>query len=136
MQRQLDIAADVDKSFGPSRASQLSFHASNTSCLDRMIYPLKAVARVRIPSGQLGATQSKRCVCADQDRGLIPFGDLGGQPLNLDLGQEAGCLRPFAEHAPPLVGRAQPPHSPVATGVTLTADFVGEQPVPNSGSSA
>jgi transposase InsO family protein len=45
------MAADDERSSGPSTASQLSFHACMTSCLNHPIYPLKAVARVRIRSG-------------------------------------------------------------------------------------
>jgi hypothetical protein len=50
-QRHLNTAADDERSPGHSTASHLPFHACMTSCLNHPIYPLKAVARVRIPSG-------------------------------------------------------------------------------------
>jgi hypothetical protein len=45
-QRQINMAADDERSSGPSTASHLTFHACMTSCLNHRIYPLKAVARL------------------------------------------------------------------------------------------
>lgn len=50
-----------------------------------------------------------------------------------DLGLLAALL--LAEHAPPAVGRADPPHGPLGSLEPGVADFIGQEPVANSGSS-
>jgi hypothetical protein len=49
--KHLDMAADADMSSDGPIASQATFRAHRTLCVGSATYPLKAVARVRIPSG-------------------------------------------------------------------------------------
>ena len=66
----VQMLADADRLSRASSRSQMPFHACKTLCPDRPIYPLNAVAQVRILSGLLGKDIRYSCTLLNRRRHL------------------------------------------------------------------